>query len=52
MNDSNCVELARLSAARLGIRDTKRGAEGPVLEFSRVELRDLLDRVKQGELDH
>ncbi|MFD0857184.1 DUF397 domain-containing protein [Actinomadura adrarensis] len=48
-NDS-CVELARLAAGRLGVRDTKRGTAGPVLQFSQQEMRALIEAIKQGRL--
>ena len=51
MNDSNCVEVAQAATDQLWVRDTKRGVEGPVLQFSLSELQALIERVKQGELD-
>ncbi|WP_245679531.1 DUF397 domain-containing protein [Actinomadura hibisca] len=46
-----CVEVARLDPSQIGARDTKRGAAGPVLQFSAAEWRTFTDRVKRGELD-
>jgi hypothetical protein len=51
MNDSNCVEMARLTAGQLGLRDTKRGAAGPVLRLSRNELMTFVTKIKEGEFD-
>ncbi|MGI8331843.1 DUF397 domain-containing protein [Actinomadura scrupuli] len=40
-----CVELAAVAGV-IGVRDSKQGDGGPVLEFSRVELSAFLHAVK------
>jgi hypothetical protein len=46
-----CVETARLSAARIGVRDSKNVAASPVLSFAPVEWRSFIGDVKSGRLD-
>ncbi|MBO2465215.1 DUF397 domain-containing protein [Actinomadura violacea] len=46
----DCVELAALDADSIGIRDSKNPA-GPRLSVTRADLRDLVSRVKAGQLD-
>lgn len=50
-NDSNCVEMARVQASTLGVRDSKNGTDGPVLAFSVAEFTDFLARIRAGALD-
>jgi hypothetical protein len=42
-----CVELAAVSGM-IGIRDSKQGGDGPVLEFSRAEMSTFLGALKAG----
>ncbi|MBC6470729.1 DUF397 domain-containing protein [Actinomadura alba] len=50
MNYGQCVELAAVSGV-VGVRDSKQGGDGPVLEFSRAEMSTFLDALKAGHLD-
>jgi hypothetical protein len=47
---ANCVEIAVLSDAIIGVRDSK-DASGPVLQFSGAEWQAFLGGVKNGEFD-
>lgn len=49
--NGNCVEVARLEASRVGVRDTKDRGIGPVLQFSSAEWGSFLTAVKQGSYD-
>ncbi|MFI0481520.1 DUF397 domain-containing protein [Actinomadura sp. 9N215] len=51
MNESDCVELARLLPDTIGLRDSKRGQGGPVLAFSAPGFESLITRIKRGEFD-
>ncbi|MFB4312124.1 DUF397 domain-containing protein [Actinomadura sp. GTD37] len=44
-----CVEMADL-AATLGVRDST-DPNGPILQFGRNAVAELLNRIKTGELD-
>jgi hypothetical protein len=44
-----CVELAAVPGV-IGVRDSKQGDGGPVLEFSRTELSEFLCAMKAGRL--
>jgi hypothetical protein len=46
-----CVETARLSAERIGVRDSKDVAASPVLSFSSNAWRSFVGEVKAGSLD-
>ncbi|MQY07568.1 DUF397 domain-containing protein [Actinomadura macrotermitis] len=49
--NGTCVEVARLGSAKIGARDTKRGEDGPVLQFSTSDWRTFTARIKNGDLD-
>jgi hypothetical protein len=46
-----CVETARLSAERIGVRDSKNVTASPVLSFTPGEWRSFVGEVKAGRLD-
>jgi hypothetical protein len=46
-----CVELARLADGGIAVRNS-RFPDGPVLLYTRAEIRALLDGVKEGDFDH
>lgn len=46
----DCVELASLGAASVGIRDSKNPAGGHLV-VSLEELTNIVDRIKTGDLD-
>ena len=43
--NGNCVEVAALGPGRVGVRDSKGGADGPVLQFTRDEWAGFLATV-------
>jgi len=48
----NCVEVASSAGDRaVGVRDSKQGGHGPVLEFSPREWAGFLTGAKTGEFD-
>ena len=47
----NCVELAALPGEQIAMRNS-RHPDGPVLIFTKAQLKDLVDSVKHGSLDH
>jgi hypothetical protein len=47
----NCVELARLPGEQIAMRNS-RHPDGPVLIFTKDELKDLIDTLKSGAFDH
>jgi hypothetical protein len=47
----NCVEVAALPGEQIAMRNS-RHPDGPVLVFTRAQLTDLVDALKQGALDH
>jgi len=49
--NGSCVQLADLGNGTIGLRDSKLGDGSPVLEFTRPEIRALLDGAKAGEFD-
>lgn len=49
--NGNCVEVARLSGGRVGVRDTKDQGTGPILQFTQNEWNLFLDRARAGEFD-
>ncbi len=48
--NSNCVEVARLDGATIGIRDSK-NPNGPVLRFTQPEWEAFLDGMAKQEFD-
>lgn len=48
--NGNCVEVAELRGARIGVRDTKDRGLGPVLLFEGAAWRSFVDSVKNGGL--
>lgn len=48
---NGCVEVARVAAAHVGVRDSKDVAASPVLRFGPQEWRSFLGTVKTGRLD-
>jgi predicted secreted Zn-dependent protease len=48
---NSCVEVADLADGGAAIRDTKAGADGPILVFSGEEWRAFVAGVKAGEFD-
>ncbi len=49
--NGSCVEVARLSRGRIGVRDTKANGIGPVLLFTHAEWEQLTARIRSGDLD-
>jgi ABC-type amino acid transport substrate-binding protein len=50
--NGHCVEVARLSADSIGVRDSKDTAPGrPVLVFARQEWAGFLQGIKAGDFD-
>jgi hypothetical protein len=47
----NCVELAGLSDGQIAMRNS-RHPDGPALIFTKDEIKDLIDTLKSGTLDH
>ncbi len=50
-SNSNCVEVASLTAGEIGVRDSK-DPEGPVLRFTPGEWRAFLGGARNGEFDN
>lgn len=48
--NAGCVEVARLGAERVGLRDSKISAS-PVLSFSPPEWQTFLKAIRTGQLD-
>jgi hypothetical protein len=46
-----CVEVARLDDGGIAVRNS-RFPQGPVLRYTRAELRALIEGVKEGDFDH
>jgi hypothetical protein len=46
-----CVELARLADGGIAVRNS-RFPHGPVLRYTKAELRALIEGVKEGDFDH
>jgi hypothetical protein len=46
-----CVELARLDDGGIAVRNS-RFPQGPVLRYTRAELRALIEGVKEGDFDY
>ena len=51
MNESDCIEMRRLSPGTTGLRDSKRGPAGPVFTLSAHALEALIVQIKDGRLD-
>jgi hypothetical protein len=49
-NNGECVELAALPDGTVGVRDSK-DPDGPVLKFTRAEVRAWLTGARSGEFD-
>jgi len=49
--NGSCVEFAKLTDGRIGLRDTKANGQGPVLVFTHAEWRLFLANIKRGDLD-
>jgi hypothetical protein len=47
--NGSCVEVAKLPAGQVGIRDGKIGAGSPVLAFSRTQWRAFLSGLLAGQ---
>jgi hypothetical protein len=47
----NCVELASLPGGQIAMRNS-RHPDGPALIFTKDEMKDLIDTLKSGTLDH
>lgn len=48
--NSNCVEVASLSAGQVGVRDSKDTA-GPILRFSADDWHAFLHQARNGQFD-
>jgi uncharacterized protein DUF397 len=46
-----CVEITTVLAGWVGVRDSKLGAESPVLAFTSAEWRAMVAGARTGELD-
>lgn len=46
-----CVEVAHRTPGWIGVRDSKLGAESPILAFPAAEWRGLIAAIRTGELD-
>ncbi|WP_198679481.1 DUF397 domain-containing protein [Thermomonospora amylolytica] len=49
--NGNCVAVAALPGGRVAMRDTKRGAHGPLTVLPADVWRTFVERVKNGEYD-
>jgi Domain of unknown function (DUF397) len=49
--NGSCVEIARLAADRIGVRDTKDVGRGPVLIFTENEWEAFRSGIRSGEFD-
>jgi hypothetical protein len=50
--NGTCVEISRLSADRIGVRDTKDRGAGPILVFTRAEWTAFVAGAKDGQFDN
>lgn len=50
-DDGNCVEVAVAADGSVGVRDTKQGGRGPILEFTPSEWEAFVGGVRAGEFD-
>lgn len=48
--NGNCVEVARLRGARVGVRDTKDEGAGPVLVFGSDAWHSFLGGIRRGDM--
>ncbi|MFA1544670.1 DUF397 domain-containing protein [Actinomadura chokoriensis] len=46
--DTECVEVGRSPQGTIGVRDTKRGGTGPVLDFSPHEWAAFIQGLRSG----
>jgi Domain of unknown function (DUF397) len=46
-----CVEMARLHDGEIAVRNS-RFPDGPVLRYTKAELRALIEGAKEGDFDH
>lgn len=46
--NGSCVELARSSKGTIGVRDSKAGGSGPILEFSRSDWAAFTSKLRQN----
>ncbi|ONI71351.1 DUF397 domain-containing protein [Actinosynnema sp. ALI-1.44] len=49
--NGDCVEFAKVGGV-IGLRDSKLGDGGPVLQFTEAEIAAMLSGAKNGEFDH
>jgi hypothetical protein len=49
--NGSCVEVARISASQIGVRDGKIGAASPVLVFGHAQWRGFVTAVATGKFD-
>jgi hypothetical protein len=50
--NDNCVEIAvALDGSGVGVRDSKAGPGGPVLDFHPDDFRAFVESIKAGEFD-
>jgi hypothetical protein len=47
----NCVELATLPGEQIAVRNS-RHPDGPVLIFTKAQVKDLIEAMKHGSFDH
>jgi Domain of unknown function (DUF397) len=50
--NGSCVEVGRLQADRIGVRDTKDNGTGPVLIFTDHEWNAFISGAKNGQFDN
>ncbi|QKW37304.1 DUF397 domain-containing protein [Actinomadura sp. NAK00032] len=48
--NGECIEAGRATDGTIGIRDTKLHSNGPVLEFTKEEWRNLLTNIRTDSL--
>ncbi|WP_216214669.1 DUF397 domain-containing protein [Amycolatopsis aidingensis] len=49
---NGCVELSGSAPGHIRVRDSKLGADSPILVFDRHEIQAFLRGAKDGEFDH
>lgn len=49
MSNGHCVEVARLADGRIGVRDSKAAADGPVLRFEPTAWAAFLRALRDSE---
>lgn len=50
--NGSCVEVSRLQANHVGVRDTKDNEAGPILVFTEPEWTAFLAGAKEGQFDN